>query len=255
MQHFQGKQFLGTVRLAKNSKKAIAQGPFIDVRPDVDVNVPVSLDLDLGGLPLSLGLFIGSGLSFLARSQLQDKWAKGAAFVLGAGLGVGGILNLLRKGMPGSGAPQPGTNVPQVSPSAPAGTVTGSRGYTPADIYAYDTITGKITYPSEGEEVDLGPFSGSLPVRIQLYNASSSPATISVELVSTESPVGGDAVQSTVPMQVSLSPGEIKDTDINLPLKAWGAFTDYVEVYLELKKRRTPSEGSEIIASRSFVIE
>jgi hypothetical protein len=232
--------------------------PRVDFRPDVKVQAPINIEL--GGLPLSLGLFAGSALSFVVKGQLPAGWPQTVATLLGAGLAVGGIMNLL---MPKAHAAAPAgpttgpSQTPTTTPtSAPFGGATSPPGMPPADRSAFDQISGRITYPGEGEQIDIWPTSSSYPIRLQLYNPSSAQTTFYVEIVAKEFPHPfGDEVKTTYPLQVTVGAGQTRDIDIAMPITSWGWNVDYSDVDLVVYKRRVPTEDPVRIADRFLVIE
>jgi hypothetical protein len=231
--------------------------PRVDFRPDVKVQAPINIEL--GGLPLSLGLFAGSALSFIVKPQLPMGWPQTLATIAGAALAVGGIMNLL---MPKAQAAAtvtaaPASSVPTTAPpSAPGGGATAPPGVAVAEVSAFNQIVGTITYPGEGETLDIWPTASSYPIRVQLYNPSSSSATFYIEIVGKEfpHPFGAEAT-TTYPMQVTVGPGQTRDIDVNMPTSTWAWNVDYVDIDLTLYKRRVTNEDRIKIADRFLVIE
>lgn len=229
--------------------------PKVDVAFKPDVKVPINIEL--GGLPLSLGLFMGSGLSFLVRPQLPEGLAQTAALVIGAGLAVAGITNLVMPKAQAASAPaSPSSSVPTTTaPSAPGGAASAPPGVAASEKYAFDGISGRVTYPGETEEVNIWATASSYPIRVQLYNPSSVSATFYLEIVANENPHPfGQEAKTTLPMQVTVGPGQTRDIDINMPITAWGLTTTYTEVDLTVYKRRLPNEDRQQIAMRFFVV-
>lgn len=230
--------------------------PRVEFNPDVNVSAP--LNIELGGLPLSLGLFLGSGLAFFIRSQVPQGAPQTLALLTGAGLAVAGITNLVMpKAVAASLAPAPGSSVPTTAaPSAPQGGVSAPPGIAASEKYAFDQISGRVSYPAETEAVDIWPTSSSYPIRIQLYNPSSVSATFYVEIVANETPHPfGDETRTTYPLQVTVGPGQTRDIDVNMPISSWGWSVDYVDVDLNVYKRRVPNEDLVRIATRFLVVE
>lgn len=229
--------------------------PKVDVAFKPDVKVPINIEL--GGLPLSLGLFMGSGLSFLVRPQLPVGFAQTVALVLGAGLAVAGITNLVMpKAQAAPAAPAAPGSAPTTAPvSAPGGGAVAPPGIAAAEKYAFDSISGRVTYPGETEEVNIWATASSYPIRVQLYNPSSVSATFYIEIVGNENPHPfGEETRTTYPMQVTVGPGQTRDIDINMPITAWGLTTTYTEVDLVVYKRRVPNEDRQQIATRFLVV-
>lgn len=231
--------------------------PTVEFKPDVKVQAPISIEL--GGLPLSLGLFAGSALSFIVKRQLPAGWPQTLATLIGAGLAVGGIWNLMMpKAQAATPTVSPGpSQVPTTTPpSAPGRAVTAPPGMPPPEKPAFDQITGRISYPGETETVDIWPTSSTYPIRLQLYNPSPASATFYVEIVATETPHPfGKEATTTFPMQVTVGAGQPRDIDINMPITSWGWTVDHADVDLNVYKRRTPSEDRIKIADRFLVVE
>lgn len=232
--------------------------PKVEFRPDVKVQAP--LNIELGGLPLSLGLFIGSGLAFLMKPQLPEGWPQSLALFTGAGLAVGGIMNMLlpKAEAAATTAPPPApAPIPAVTPSsAPFGGVGGPPSYTPPSANAFDGISGRVEYPGETETVDIWPTASSYPIRLQLYNPSSERITFYVEIVANEMPHPyGEEMRTTYPVQVTLEAGQTYSVDVSMPISAWGPLVDYVDVDINVYKRRLPGEDAQRIATRFLVIE
>lgn len=230
-------------------------GQLVQVSPDVRVEAPISIEL--GSLPLSIGAFAGAGLAFLVRGSLKPGWGQTAATLVGAGLGIFGIINLvLPKTAP---ATQPGvTPVSYTPPTAPAGGVASEtpQAFIPSAEEAFAQVNGKITFPSNYTEVDIWPTDRSYPVEIQLQNGSAAPVTFSAILRSREEPGPfGDMKESSLPVQVTLGPHEIQNIPVQMPIAAWEALTDYVVVDLDLYKQRVAGTDMVRLDSNTFTIE
>src|SRR3990170_1302466 len=132
---------------------------WVEVNPDVTVQAPVSVTLGLGSLPLSIGLFAGSGVSFIVKNELPKGWPRSLATALGATLAVA-------EAKPGA----PGPLAPVAPPSAPGQPAGGAPPYLPPSPQAFQAVTARIAEPSHGETVDIGPFAGSYPVRVEFQN-------------------------------------------------------------------------------------
>jgi hypothetical protein len=250
---------LAMPRSPKQLGQIVTFDPKVDFRPDVKVQAPINIEL--GGLPLSLGLFAGSALSFIVKGQVPAGWPQTVATLLGAGLAVGGIMNLL---MPKAHAAAPAaapsggpSQVPTTAaPSAPGGGATAPPGMAPPARPAFDQISGRITYPGEAEQIDIWPTSSSYPIRLQLYNPSGESATFYVEIVAKEFPHPfGDEVKTTYPMQVTVGAGQTRDIDIAMPITSWGWGVDYSDIDLVVYKRRVQNEDPVRIADRFLVVE
>lgn len=233
-------------------------GQWVEIKPQVKVEAPV--EIGLGSLPLSVGLFAGSGLVVLIRPALPKGWPQGAALVVGSGLAVAGIINLILPKAEAAGAyapSKPGAPAPSGPPPSAPGRAAAEEApaFTPSAITAFANVIGRIVSPGDFQTVDIGPFAKSYPVRVQLHNPSSSPVTFTLELSAEESPNIGAETVSVLPVQVSLGPGQVRDIDVAMPISSWDALVDYVDVVLTAKKRRVPEEAPELLHSRSFVIE
>lgn len=233
--------------------------PKVDFRPDVKITTPINVEL--GGLPLSVGLFLGSGLSFLVRPQLPDGWPKTAALVLGAGLAVAGITNLVMpkaqaQAAPAAAAPGsvPTTTAPS-APSAPGGGVSAPPGVAVSDQAIFDGVSGQVTYPGEGESINIWPFASSYPIRVQLYNPAAAPVTFYLQIVANESPLPfGNEARTTFPMQVTVGPAQTRDIDINMPITTWAWNVKYVDIALSVYKQRMAGENPVLMAQRYLVV-
>lgn len=231
--------------------------PKVDFRPDVKVPI----NIELGALPLSVGLFLGSGLAFLVRPQLSEGFPKTAALVMGAGLAVAGITNLmLPKAQAASAAPAspqsatPTTTAPS-APQAPGGSVSAAPGVAVSDQGVFAGISGQVTYPAEGESVNIWPLAGSYPIRVQVYNPSASPATFYLQIVADESPSPfGTEARTTYPMQVTVGPSQTRDIDISMPITTWAWNVKYVDIALAVYKQRMAGENPVLMAQRYLVV-
>ena len=244
-------------KLSRRMGQMVAFDPKVDFNPDVKVQVPVNVEL--GGLPLSVGLFLGSGLSFLVRPQLQEGFAKTAALVLGAGLAVAGITNLiLPKAQASAPAPAAPSSTPTTAaPSAPGGggAVSAPAGVAVSDQGIFNGISGQVTYPGEGESVNIWPLASTYPIRVQVYNPSAASATFYLQIVANESPLPfGNAARTTFPLQVTVGPGQTRDIDINMPISTWAWNVKYVDVALSVYKQRMAGENPVLMAQRYLVV-
>lgn len=234
----------------------ISFDPKVEFKPDVKVQAPIQIEL--GGLPLSIGLFLGSGLAFLVRSQLPQGGAQSVALFAGAGLAVGGIINLVMpKAHAAPVAAMPPSSIPTTTaPSGPSGPIAAPPGLEVSQRYAFDQITGRVSYPGETETIDIWPTASSYPLTLQLHNAASIQVTFYVEIIADETPHPfGSQKRTTYPLQVTIGPGQNRDIPVNMPISTWDWAVDYVDVDLTIYKRRIPEEDPVRIASRYFVVE
>lgn len=241
------------------ARRSLSQ--LVEVRPDITIESPTIapvINLEMGGLPLSIGLGMGSALTFLIRTALPQGWPQTVALVAGSGLAVAAVVNMVMPkaeaapaGPPPPGAPRP----PGVAPvPLEPGAVT--RPYVPSTVAAFENVTGRIASPADFATIDIGWFATSYPVRVQLHNPSSVPVTFELELVAEEepAPVGSPAL-STLPVQVSMGPGEVKNVDVAMPIATWDTLVDYAEIILTARKRRAPGESAQRLDFKSFVVE
>lgn len=236
--------------------QVVSFDPKVEFKPDVKVQAPIQIEL--GGLPLSIGLFLGSGLAFLVRSQLSPGAPQTVALLAGAGLAVGGITNLLAPKAQAAAIPTPSSAIPTTTaPTGPSGApIAAPPGLEASDKYAFDQITGRVSYPAETETIDIWPTSSTYPLTLQLHNAASVPATFYIEIVADETPYPiGSAKRTTYPLQVTIGPGQNRDIPVNMPITAWDWMTGSVDVNLNVYKRRTPDEQPVRIASRYFIVD
>lgn len=239
-------------------RAGLAQTPFVQVTPNVTVQAPVSIELGLGALPLSIGLFAGSGVVFLVKGALPEGWPQTVSIVAGAALAVAGVVNLfLPKGVAPPKAPGGQPGLPPAGPpaSAPGTPVQTTQPHFPATIGAFEAVRGRIVKPADFETVDIGPFSNSYPVRVELHNPSTETVTFDLELVGNETPNVGNETISTLPAQVTLGPGQTNSLDFSMPISSWEALVDYVDIILVARKRRGPGNPALLVDTKSFVIE
>lgn len=245
----------------------LGQGPWVEVRPDIKIESPKIapvINLELGGLPLSIGLFAGSALAFYLRRQLPQGFPQTAALVGGAVLAAGGIINLLLPKAQAAEAAKAQAQVPGApspiqlpAPVVPGGAgPAGPQSYSPSNTMAFENVTGRIVTPADFATVNIGWFKKSYPVRVQFLNSAQVPVTFELELTADEEPAPfGNPVTSTLPVQVSLGPGQVKDVDVDMPIGDWGTLVEYSDVILTARKRRAPGEAAQLVDTRSFVLE
>lgn len=254
-----GLKYAPPVRLGQRMGQLVTFDPKVDFRPDVKVQAPINVEL--GGLPLSIGMFLGSGLSFLVRPQLPAGVPQTVALVLGAGLAVAGITNLIlpkaQAAAPAASTPTPvpGSTPTTTAPTAPGGGVSAPAGVVPTEQAIFDGISGQVTYPGEAESVNIWPFASSYPIRVQVYNPSSVSATFYLQIVANEDPMPfGSAARTTFPMQVTVGPGQTRDIDINMPISTWAWNVKYVDIALAVYKQRMAGENPILMAQRYLVV-
>jgi hypothetical protein len=228
--------------------------PTVNVSPEVRVEAPISIEL--GSLPLSVGLFAGSGIVFLMRTALPKGWPKTVALVTGGGLAAAGIINLFRgkvaAATTGAAPGAPGLP-PSAAPSSPAGGITAQETQ-PSMAAAFDSVIGTIVSPSEGSTVDIGGWTSSYPVRIQLENPSEQPVNFILELRGLESGSLSVDQEAAYVAQVALGPRETKNVDLQMPIVT-GHVIDVVNVVLQAFKRRVATEPAQMLNMRSFIVK
>lgn len=231
----------------------------VNVNPNVNLTAPINapINIDLGNLPLSLGLFAGSGVAFVIRGQLPKGAWQTIALLGGVGLAGVGVWNLFSKKATAA-APAPTT---PPGPAGPVATVDSRGNPVTSQVVnvpsprAFDQVTGKILTPADFSTVDLWSWQGSYPVKIQLQNGSTDPVDFTLELTGDESPAPfGDETNSAYAQQVSIGPGETKNVDISMPTVTWGFSKTYVDVVLTAKKRRTAGDQPVMLDYKGFVI-
>ena len=233
--------------------------PWVEVRPEVTVQAPVSVKLGLGSLPLSIGFFAGSGVSFIVKNELPKGWPRSLATALGATLAVAGVINLvLPQAEAAEGAkpaaPAPGQLLPP--PSSPGQTAGGAAPYIPPSPQAFGAVTARIVKPADYETIDISPFAGSYPVRVEFSNPGPETVTFDLELEANESPNGSDKeIFSTLPVQVALGPGQVKSVDVAMPIASWDALVDFVDIQLYARKRSGPGGLPALLDYKTFVVE
>jgi hypothetical protein len=216
---------------------------------EVPVTVDAPISVGLGALPLTIGLFAASGVSFLVGSQIPG--ARGITTVLGVLFAGGGVANLFL------GAPSEAKAATTPPPSLPGGddvVVSPPIEDTPEDAFAL--IEGRVISPTETSTVDISPIASSVPIRLRLTNPSNADASFDLVMDIQEQPEPfGDMMPSQESLRVDLGAGETRDYDVDLPLKTWEALTDYIEVDLTVRKRRISGGDAALLVSRFFVVE
>lgn len=228
-------------------------GDLVTVNPNVNVSAPISIDL--GNLPLSLGLFAGSTVVFVLKNELpKGAWRTGA--LIGAiGLAGFGVYNLFSKKQP---AGQPANQTPPAQ-ATPATDVNGnpvtSQVVNIPTNRGFESISGRIISPTDFSTIDRWFWQKTYPVQIRLSNSSGEQVQFTLELTGQESPapIGEDAV-SPYALDVTLGPGETRDVDVDMPTATWGWNVTYVDVVLTAKKRRTAGDQPVMLDFKSFVI-
>lgn len=251
-------------------RRAMGQNsPWVEVRPNVNLNpnidVKAPINIELGALPLSLGLFTGAAVAFLARTSLPKGWPQTTAALVGAALAVGGIGNLLYKKVvppntppPGPLSTNPATSSPVIPPTSASGQSVVTSTYAPPTEDVVTQIAGHISYPSEGDTISLFPWQSAYTVRVDLRNPTAAPVTIDLVIEAMEDPTSNAEKEKTSSnsVQVTIPPGgDVKSVDVPMVSQAWGFFVPYVDVTINAKKRAWAGAPTYMIDSRSFVIK
>lgn len=210
-----------------------------------EIHAPINIDL--GALPLTIGLFAGSAVSFLIGSQV--KAARGVTTVVGVGLAGGGILNLLIGSAKAAEAAEGGVSPVTpgaVSPPLPA-----------TEERAFEQVEARILEPAEFETIDAAFFgTPRIPVRIRVSNPSGQSVTFDLNLAVEEDPSPvGSVVTHEDSLRVTLGAGQTRDVDTAVTIESWDALVDFAEVRLTLSKRRIEGGPPQLLATRFFVVE
>jgi hypothetical protein len=230
----------------------------VNVNPNVNVTAPVNvpINIDLGRLPLSVGLFAGSVVAFVVKGQLPKGAWRTASMVGGVGLAIAGVGNLfVKKPAAAVQTVVPRGSQPPVSTTDFRGNPVTSQVVNVASQRSFDSVTGRILTPTDFSTVDLWSWQGSYPVKIQFNNPSSDTVDFTLELTGAESPAPfGDETSASYAQQVSIGPGETKNVDVSMPTATWGFSKTYVDIVLTAKKRRAAPDEPAMLDFKSFVI-
>lgn len=215
---------------------------------NINPNVQVPISIGLGSLPLSVGLFAGSGMALLIGSQVPSI----RTFTTIASIGLAGLgaLNLI---MPKDGGAPAAT--PTTAPVAP-GQSSAPIQATAEDAFA--ALDGRIISPAYGDTIDVSPFgTPNVPMRVRLTNKSKN-ADASFDLIVSSmeqpEPFGGQ-VSNSQTQRLFIPRGETRDVDIGVSISSWESLTDYVEVDVTIQKRRIEGGNKENLAGVLFVVE
>ncbi len=218
----------------------------VEVNPTV--NAPITIEL--GTLPVTLGAFAASGVSFLVGSQVKS--IKTVTDMIGVGFAGFGIVNLFLGGSAEASAQETEDAV-----DGPEGVDAGaSNPIEPTNEEAFLALDGRVLYPTEAQEVNLGMTDSAVPIRVRVVNSVSKSVTFDLVLTHTENPNIGEVLDTVTSMRVTLGPGQTRDIDVDLPLTQWRAWVDYVEVDVLVQKRRIHGGNAQRLATdRFFVVE
>lgn len=218
----------------------------VEINPTIDAPI----NIGLGTLPVTLGAFIASGVSFLVGGQVKS--VRPIATVLGVGLAGFGIFNLF---FGTSAEAQAQETEDAVSP--PEGVPADASDPIPAtNEDAFGVLDGRVLYPTEQQEVDISAWGATVPIQLRISNPSSSPVTFDLVIEHTENPYPiGEVWVTETSMRVTLGAGETRDIDTELKLTQWRAWVDYENIDVKIKKRRIHGGQAERLADRFFVVE
>ncbi len=170
--------FLRQVPLAGPRRPALAWRPpnagrhlsrLAQVEINPNINAPINIGL--GTLPVTLGAFIGSAVSFLVGAKVKS--VRPVATVLGVGLAGFGIFNLFF----GTSA-EAQAQATDDAVSAPGGVdATASDSIPATNEDAFLTLEARVLSPTEQQEVDISAWGAVVPIRVRISNPSSSPVT------------------------------------------------------------------------------
>ena len=206
-------------------------GQLVEVTPQIDAPITI----ELGGLPLSLGFFAGTGVALLIGWQVPK--ARGVASVIAIGLGIAGVVNLLVGGAKGAEAAEQA-----VAPVTPGG-VSAPLPDTVEEAFAL--VTGRVVSPVAGTVVDAGLGAPTIPVRARVSNPSNSPVTFDLILQIDEQPEGLSTSETTTETtRVQLGAGETRDFDVDFQMVTWDWDVFFARVTVWIGKQRL--EGGDV---------
>lgn len=221
----------------------------VEFKPEI--NVPISLEL--GALPLSLGLFAGSGVSFLVGAQAPGTkpWSTYAGIAL-AGLGVANLVF--------GGRGEAAASAAAPSPAGPGIEVGPPLAVSPPDMVGL--VEGSIVSPADYSTIDVSVLGAEpVPVRVRLHNPSGVQVSFDLVLDITEEPAWipfgqrGAAITSQRLVRVSMGPGEVRDVDIAMQSASPSLGVEFVDVIVEARKKPLGGGLSQLLDSVAFVLE
>jgi len=211
----------------------------------INPNISAPINIGLGSLPLSLGLFAGSGMALVIGSQAPSL--RTLTTIASIGLAALGTLNLL---MPKEAPPAAPPTTSTVTPGQSSGPIAQSA------EEAFNGVEGRIISPSFGDTIDVSPIgTPSVPMRVRLHNKSGGNASFDLVVSSDEDPSIGGRVGNSQTMRVNIPPGETRDVDMTVSISSWGALVDNVEVNVTIAKRRIDGGAKENLAGVMFMVE
>ncbi len=212
----------------------------------INPNIQAPINIGLGSLPLSLGLFAGSGMALLIGSQAPS--IRTITTITSIGLAALGALNLLApKEAPASAPP----TVTTVTPGQTSGPLEQT------EEAAFSAVDGRIISPSYGDTIGVSRFGkASVPMRVRLTNPSAVDVNFDLGISSVEhpSPFGADVANSQS-MRVTLPAKQTGDVDVSIGVSSWGVTIAYVEVDVTVTKRRISGGNKENLAGVLFVVD
>lgn len=241
----------------------------VPVKPEIKIEqpkieAPINIQLGLGSLPLSIGLFAGAGVSFLVRSGLPEGWPQTLATVAGAGLAVAGVVNLV---MPKAPPPVPAAAAPAAPPPVPpppsgaAAPAEKPAGFAPPSVPAFSRIQIEMVSPAPDQQIEhTGTFLGigtrKMPIVLRFYNPTDESVSVNLEFEWEEFPSVIGYNLSPTPgaqsFQLTVAPGEERNETFSLNMV--GGFSTATNVALTLYKKRTPAENRMLVVNRTFVV-
>ncbi len=212
-----------------------------------EIKPEFQIDVDLGNVPLAVGLFAGSGVSFIAASQVPKAVAP--VFTVGAiGLAIAGVVTLVTPSSASSPVEtQPGADV-ELGP-----------GFEPPPLDVFNEISGQIIFPIETETVELGTFSEAFEVIALISNPTSRDVTFTLQLRITETPFWwplaneGTPITWVEPKVVTLAAGQTRQVTWSSELRSVGVGV-YSNMDVRLEKLRAPGETAVRMYDRFFVL-
>jgi len=227
----------------------------VDVKPEINVKPTIPINIDLGGLPLSIGLFAASGLTFLIRGALPKGWPQTLTIIGGGGLAAAGVINLM---LPKAKASAPAA--PAAPPSGVKAAEERPAGFAPPSVPAFSKVQFEMITPQPDQEIEHWGWLFStdrIPVTVRLYNPTAEPVSFNLEFEWDEMPslVGysRESNHGAKAFQVTLGPNEQRNDVFELPV-ATGGFSTSLQVAMSVYKKRTPQENRFLLMTRTFVV-
>lgn len=220
-------------------------GQAIQINP----NIQAPINIGLGSLPLSVGLFAGSGMALVIGSQAPS--IRTITTIVSIGLAGLGVFNLL---MPkGAAAAAPPTTAP-VAPGQSSGPIA------PTAEDAFKAVEGRILSPAYGDTINVSSFgSANIPMRVRLTNKSeTTDANFDLGISTIEEPSIGAIVTNSQTMRVLIPHGETRDVDITIGVSSWGMLErsglGNIRVDVTVTKRRIDGGDKENLAGTMFMV-